>query len=454
MIEMESRVGRMIPRKPFYKRKLFGLTLLFLLFMLAGAATYYVMSVYNFAKNISKPSAVKTTDEYDWSGTDRINIALFGVDARDGDANPRSDTIMILSIDPQTKNAALFSVMRDTYYNIPGHGFRKINEAYALGGPQLAIDTLKKFLQINKIPYYVKTDFNGFAKIVDALGGIDMYVEKDMYHYDDGIYNINLKKGQQHLDGKHALMYVRYRSDSSDYVRTERQRKFLKTLASELKTTNAVLKLPDILKSVQGDIETNMSFSDMLKIGKLANDLNLNSMETVQLPPTTDITGNKPALLDTSRNGASVIIPDVYQTRLLVHKILGDGVTVARTYDDQEPMVHESTPSSQPVQSALPPTPPVPKAGNNSGGGKGTGDKPGTGGNKPGETTPPGGNTGADGNQTGGKKPGGTPTDGTGGSGTNTGSGNQGTPGTGSGSPPTPPAPPPPKTNGTPGSTS
>lgn len=445
---METRAGRKKPRKPASKKRIVGYTLLFFAFMIFAGAGYYAYSFYDFANNISKPNTVATADQYDWTGTDRINIAMFGVDARGGETHPRSDTIMILSIDPKTKTAALFSVMRDTYYKVPGYGFRKINEAFALGGPGLAIDTLKKYLQI-QIPYYVKTDFNGFAKIVDSLGGIDMYVEKDMYHYDDGIYNINLKKGQQHLDGQHALMYVRYRSDSSDYVRTERQRHFLTTLASEMKSTNAVVRLPDVLKSVQGDIETNMTFSDMLKIGKLAGDLNLASLQSQQLPPLNDSTGTKAALLDANRDGASVIIPDVYETRLLVHKILNDGKTVVRTYDDQEPMVAENTPTTPSTHNALPTPPAVPKTDQPATTpGTGSGVKPDTGGPKTGDQPKPGGST------SGGKNTGGTPGGTTGGNpntgtGTNTGGTGTGTgvtPGTGSGagtgSPATNPKPP------------
>lgn len=327
-------------KKPFYKRKSFLYPVLFFVLVILAGAGYYTYSFYDFLQNTSKPDhSVPTAEE--WTGTERVNIVLIGVDARPGEGAPRSDTMMVLSIDPQTKQASLFSVLRDTYYKIPGYGFRKINEAHALGGPRLVKETLSKFLQI-PIHYYVKTDFQGFADIVDVLGGIDMYVEKDMVHYDDGIYNINLKKGQQHLDGKHALMYVRYRGDAgSDYSRTERQRKFLATLASEMKTTSSLLKLPEILKAVQGDIQTDMSFNDMLKLGRLAYNLDLNKLDSVQLPPLHDSTGTKLALFETSRDGASVVIPDVYETRLLVHKTLNTGKLIVRTTDDQEPMVHQ-----------------------------------------------------------------------------------------------------------------
>lgn len=365
---MESRMGKRKKRVPLFRRRGFLWTFLFFTVMMLAGASYYAYSFYNFTAEISSPKKSKTRSAEEWTGTERVNIALLGVDSRPGEGPPRADTMMILSIDPQTKTASLFSVMRDTYYPVSGYpGFRKINESFALGGPEGTVETLEKFLQI-PIHYYVKTNFDGFAKIVDALGGIDMYVEKDMYWADDGVHDINLRKGYQHLDGKHALMYVRFRHDAlADYTRTERQRNFLLTLVQELKSTNAILKLPDILKSVQNDIQTDMSLNDMLKLGRLAFNLDLSGMQSIQLPPLKDATGSKFALMDDIRDGMSVIIPDVYETRLLVHKILNTGKEIVRTYNDQAPMVkpiaenrskQTATPNSNGTE-----TPAIPKAG-------------------------------------------------------------------------------------------
>lgn len=364
---MESRTGKRKGDVPFYKKKGLIWTLVFLFVMVLSGAGYYAYSIYSFTKNISKPKNSVTKAVDDWSGKDRINIALFGVDSRPGDGPPRSDSIMILSIDPATKKASLFSVMRDTYYKIPGHGFHKINEAFALGGPELAEETVSKFIQL-PINYYVKTNFDGFAKIVDALGGIDINVEKDMYWPDDGVYDINLQKGQQHLDGKHALMYVRFRHDAmSDYTRTERQRNFLVTLAKEMKSSNGLLKLPSILSAISNDIETDMSFNDMIKLGKLTYDLDTSSLQSIQLPPMHDETGTKPGLIDGYREDAgSIIIPDVYETRLLVQKTLHTGELAIKPTDDQEPLVSQLV-EAKPTPTPTPPvpkesaTPPVPK---------------------------------------------------------------------------------------------
>jgi LCP family protein required for cell wall assembly len=417
---MESRMGKPKKKLPLYKRRGFVWTFLFFTVMMLAGASYYAYSFYNFTAEISNPKSSKTRSAEEWSGTERVNIALLGVDSRPGEGPPRADTMMILSVDPQTKTASLFSVMRDTYYPVAGYpGFRKINESYALGGPEGTVETLEKFLQI-PIHYYVKTNFDGFAKIVDALGGIEMYVEKDMYWADDGIHDINLRKGYQHLDGKHALMYVRFRHDAlADYTRTERQRNLLLTLAKELKSTNAILKLPDILKSVQNDIQTDMSLNDMLKLGRLAFNLDLSGMQSIQLPPLKDATGSKLALMDDIRDGMSVIIPDVYETRLLVHTILDTGKEIVRTYDDQAPMVKRVA-ENRSKQTTVPSvngegtvTPPIPK--------NGTGDAPvpeGTDPNRTNEATNPDGKNG-----------------------TNTNSGTSGTTEPRTTEPPTPPVP-------------
>lgn len=430
-------MGRARKKVPRYKKILFW-GLILTLAALLGVGGYYAYSFFKFTGHISHPKNNSVTAGDEWTGTGRVNIALIGADERPGEGPARSDSIIILSIDPETKKASLFSVMRDTYYKIPGYGFHKINEAEALGGPELVKQTVSNYLQL-PIHYYVKTNFQGFANIVDVLGGIDMYVEKDMDWLDDGINDIHLKKGQQHLDGKHALMYVRFRHDAlSDYTRTERQRNFLSTLAKEMKSANSIVKLPQILDSIQNDVETDMSVTDMLKLGNLAMGLDINNMDSVQLPPLHDSTGTKEALLEATRDGGSVIIPDVYETRLLVHKILNTGQVIVKTDDDQEPMVQNiAQPKTTPTpKTTLPekqtPTPAVPnpegKTTPTPGTGTGTGMGAGTGtGTGSGSKPPAGGTNGTGSGSTTPTKSGGTSTTpgtgtGTGGSGSTGGS--------------------------------
>lgn len=224
----------------------------------------------------------------EWEGTERVNILLMGGDERGlrkGEV-ARSDSMMIVSIDPPTKQIHLFSLLRDTYVRIPDHGRNRLNTAITLGGPELAMKTIGNLTGLD-IQYYVYVDFQGFIKLVDAIGGVDFYVEKNMKYSDaaDGhVYDIDLKKGQQHLDGEKALQYVRFRHDAmSDFTRTERQRNFMKAIADKMKTGWNLVRLPDILGKVTPYVETNLSGNDMLKLANLG--YKSHQAGSAQLPP-------------------------------------------------------------------------------------------------------------------------------------------------------------------------
>ena len=260
---------------------------------------YYVYSILSFAGDIHKDpdeSRFKDVQEEDvapppkWEGTDRVNILLLGGDSRGMKANdpPRSDSMIIASIDPVTKKAHLFSVLRDTYGEIPRHGMDKINAALTIGGPSLAMETVTGLTGL-PVQYYVYTDFKGFIALIDALGGIEFEVEKRMRYkdsHDDPMYHIDLQPGLQHMDGQTALAYVRFRHDAlSDYTRTERQRNFLSAVASKLVRTSSLVKLPALLDSVKPYIETNLGLEDMLKLASLGFEVDTSTIASVQLPP-------------------------------------------------------------------------------------------------------------------------------------------------------------------------
>ncbi|MHA6482676.1 LCP family protein [Paenibacillus sp. strain BS8-2] len=258
---------------------------------------YWGVGVYSALDNFSKSDEDsifteippdKTVEVPKWEGKERVNILLLGGDARDADENgvARSDSILVASFDPITKKAHLFSVLRDTYAEIEGHGRGRINSAITMGGPSLAMKTIGDLLGL-EIQYYVYTDFEGFKSLIDTIGGIYFDVEKDMRYRDnaDGNrYDIDLKQGYQLLDGDKALQYVRFRHDAmSDYTRTERQRNFLKAVASELQSTWNLIRMKEILESVSPYIETNLSVSDMLKLGQLGVESHVGG--TAQIPP-------------------------------------------------------------------------------------------------------------------------------------------------------------------------
>lgn len=224
----------------------------------------------------------------EWTGSERVNVLLMGGDERglrQGEV-ARSDSMMVASFDPVTKTVHLFSVLRDTYADIPDHRKGRINTAITLGGPELAMKTVGNLLGLD-IQYYAYVDFQGFIKLIDAIGGIDYYVEKDMRYTDaadEHKYDIDLKKGQQLLDGEKALQYVRFRHDAmSDYTRTERQRNFLRAVADKLKSGWNILRFPDILSRVTPYVETNLSPQDMLKLASLGYQSHLAG--SAQIPP-------------------------------------------------------------------------------------------------------------------------------------------------------------------------
>lgn len=279
------------------RKTILSLTVLSIISII-GYAVYYVTSIYNGLESLNKTpenspfkevvaKAAEVADPPQWTGTDPVNILLMGVDARGTKKGevPRSDSMMVVSLDPTQKRIHMFSILRDTYTDIPGHGKNRINTAI-MHGPDTAMKAVGDLLGI-PVQYYVYTDFQGFIKLVDAIGGVDFDVEKDMQYEskaDRHEYDINLKKGAQHLDGKKALQYVRFRHDAmSDFTRTKRQREFLKAIAEKMKTTTSIMKMPSILEEVSPYIDTNLTVQDMWKLATVGYQSSVAGNE--QIPP-------------------------------------------------------------------------------------------------------------------------------------------------------------------------
>jgi len=256
---------------------------LLLLTMLAGC--------YVAAKNKifpSVPGAGSTPDLVsDPLKNERLNVLLLGIDARQGETMARTDSIILASVDQKSKQVVLLSIPRDTRVNIPGYGYDKINSASVYGGPELSMKVASELLGI-PIKYYVLVNFSGFKYIVDALGGVTMNVEQDMYHWDDtdgGAYEINLKKGVQRLDGEKALQYVRYRDYAmGDIERTQHQQKFLVALAKEVLQPGTIAKLPKLVPEINRYIKTNLSIGYLYTLASASRDLEKGNIITQTLP--------------------------------------------------------------------------------------------------------------------------------------------------------------------------
>lgn len=167
----------------------------------------------------------------------RTFVALFGIDAF-----RLADVILVGCFDVEQKSVQVVSVPRDTRALVPGRGIRKINSAYAFGGPDLMVEALEVLLDI-EIDHYVAMDFRGFERIVDLVGGVPLHVEDDMYYVDraGGLY-IDISAGEQLLDDKSALDYVRFRADGlGDIGRIRRQQRFIRAFVEALAGADADL---------------------------------------------------------------------------------------------------------------------------------------------------------------------------------------------------------------------
>jgi len=245
---------------------------------------------------------------------DKATVMIMGVDERADDVG-RSDTLMIATLDPDKNQAALLSVPRDTRVKIKGHGFDKINAAYAYGGRKLTQETIESLLNTH-IDHYIKINVHGFTKIIDALGGIDIDVEKRMYYEDpwddDGGLYIDLQPGMQHMDGKTAITYVRYRDEEGDIGRIKRQQNFMKAVMDKLVSPTIIPKLPAIVSAVSDSVETDMSVSEILSFLGTLQDAKDNGLKSEMLP-------GKPVYID----GISYWVPDISKIRQILANTLG-----------------------------------------------------------------------------------------------------------------------------------
>ena len=241
--------------------------------------------------NLSKTGSSKEHANFFPFGLKRQNILLLGVDSNnDTDADiwkgTRTDTIIVVNIDPQTKSINALSIPRDSKVYLPHNaGVNKINAAHAIGGINMVKETVENTLGIH-IDRYIMIHDDAVKEIVNAMGGIDIYVEKPM-HYNDYTDNlhINLTKGNHRLTGEEAAGYLRFRHDAlGDIGRTQRQQWFIRSLIKELQTPKAITKIPEIITTSVKYIKTDMSVYEMSQYAALARQIDINNTVTAMLP--------------------------------------------------------------------------------------------------------------------------------------------------------------------------
>lgn len=231
---------------------------------------------------------------------------------QDGIKPARSDTLMLLCINTRTEEALLFSIPRDARLSIPGVGQDKVNHAYARGGVALLKKTVEGALEM-EIPYFVEINYDGFEKVIDALGGVEIEVEKPLRYVDKAqdLY-INIPAGKQVLDGKKALQYVRFRHDPlGDIGRIKRQQNFIQALLTKVNDPSLLMNVSTVVEELKKSVNTNLSSEDIVQLAIWFRGLEEKKLITETMP-------GEPIYV----NGISFWEPDLRASRELIQNFL------------------------------------------------------------------------------------------------------------------------------------
>ncbi len=254
----------------------------------------------------------------------RTNILLMGVDSNGRNAqrflNTRSDTMMLMSVDPSAKTVNIVSIPRDSRVKIAdNHGIDKINSAHALGGPELAVATVKEDFCV-PVDHYVVIDVQGLKKAFAVLGPTDVLVEKRMRYVDHAAgLHVNLDPGMHTLTPGQMEEYVRFRHDAKgDIGRIDRQQWFMRALTRKLKEPQVVLKLPELFKLAHDYVETDLSIEDMARLANFGKDIQPQQIQTATLP-------GRAAMI----HGGSYWIPDAFGSAIVFNRLLGTSLNAS-----------------------------------------------------------------------------------------------------------------------------
>lgn len=204
----------------------------------------------------------------------------------DNNLNGMSDAMLLIRFDPATQKVAVLSIPRDSRVNIQGVGTTKINFANYVGGASLSAQTVSQVLGDIPIDRYIRFNVSGFGKLVDALGGIDIYVPKKLKYQDDSQHlYINLNAGQQKLDGSKAIQYMRYRHDDlGDIGRVQRQQAFFRAFIEQKLKPESITKFSEILSIIKDNIDTNLSVEEVLALASYTSKIDRKSIQMHMAP--------------------------------------------------------------------------------------------------------------------------------------------------------------------------
>lgn len=267
---------------------------------------FFETDVYNENLDVVNPEDVEWNNSSLYDDNKLINILVVGQDGRDAEGRTRTDTMILLSFNPETNEASMISFLRDLYVQIPGRSDNRLNSAYVFGGFSLLKNTFKANFDIN-VDGCVKIDFEGFEDVIDILGGVDI----ELTAAEAKIIGDGAHEGVSHLDGPHALMYARIRKLDSDFGRTQRQRNIVTAVFNKVKKSSVsdLLKLVD---TVLPYISTDMSNAQIAKIAvKYAPALASLKISTYSVPADGTY---KNAMI----RGMAVLVPDLYAIKQLL----------------------------------------------------------------------------------------------------------------------------------------
>jgi polyisoprenyl-teichoic acid--peptidoglycan teichoic acid transferase len=245
--------------------------LIFVLLLVVGIGAY-VYSIYHsltsavdtMQQPIDREKSDLREEQVSVGNKDPFSILVLGVDEREGDVG-RSDTMIVLAVNPELGSVKMLSIPRDTRTEIVGRGTQdKINHAYAFGREEMAMNTVENLLDI-PIDYYVRVNMEGFQDIVDAVGGISVNNElafsQDGFQFNEGVINLN---------GEEALSFVRMRKADprGDFGRQQRQRQVIQGVVNKGASFSSLTKFDDIFEALGKNVKTNITFDEMVNIQK------------------------------------------------------------------------------------------------------------------------------------------------------------------------------------------
>ena len=282
-----------------------------------------------------------------WNGTDRVTILIMGLDYRDweaGSSAPRSDSMMLFTVDPVAHTAGMLSIPRDLWVEIPGFEHNRINTAYFLGqsynlpggGPTLSMKTVENLLGV-PVPYYAVIEFSAFEQMIDEIGGIEVLVPERIKISPLGRRSLWLDAEGNHLDGAQALAYARARkTEGGDFDRALRQQQVVlavwdRVMGFDMIPT-LVTRAPALYQELQRGILTNMSFDQMISLGLLVSQIDKKEIRRGVIAPPDMV------LLQKLPDGADVLKPVPDRIRELRDEIFTNTSALAPSVPIADPI--------------------------------------------------------------------------------------------------------------------